>query len=49
MRIIVKGKPHCIGENVLLSAVKDVKIMTYKKFVKDIDLIPLSDDMSVAE
>jgi hypothetical protein len=39
------GKPHSIGENLLLPAIKDVvKTMFGHKFLKYIDLIPLSND-----
>jgi hypothetical protein len=45
LRIAKTGKPHSIGENLLLPAVKDVaRTMFANKLLKYIDLIPLSND-----
>jgi hypothetical protein len=45
LRTAKAGKPHSIGENVLLPATKVVvKTMFSEKFLKDIDLIPLSNN-----
>jgi hypothetical protein len=44
MRIAKTGKPYSIGENLPLAAIKDVKTMFGNKLLKDIDLIPLSND-----
>jgi hypothetical protein len=44
VRIAKTGNPHSIGENLLLAAIKDVKTMFSNKLLKDIDLIPLSND-----
>lgn len=45
LHIAKSGKPHSIGETLILPAAKDiVKTMFGEKLSKDIDLIPLSDD-----
>jgi hypothetical protein len=45
LRIAKTGKPHSIGENLLLPAINDVvKTMFGNKLLKYIDLIPLSND-----
>jgi hypothetical protein len=44
VRIAETGKPHSVGQNLLLAAIKDVKTMFSNKLLKDIDLIPLSND-----
>jgi hypothetical protein len=44
MRIAKTGKPHSIGENLLLADIRDVKTLFSNKLLKDIDLIPLSND-----
>jgi hypothetical protein len=43
--IAKRGKPHSVGETLILPAAKDiVKIMFGEKLSKDIDLIPISED-----
>jgi hypothetical protein len=44
VRIAKTGKPHSSAENLILAALKDVKIMFSDKLLKDIDLIPLSNE-----
>jgi hypothetical protein len=38
------GKPHSIGEHLLLAGIKDVRTMFSNKLLKYIGLIPLSND-----
>jgi hypothetical protein len=38
------GKPQSIGKNLFLAAIKYLKNMFSNKLLKDIDLIPLSND-----
>jgi hypothetical protein len=44
VRTAKTGNPHSIGEHLLLAAIKDVKTMFSNKLLKDIDLVPLSND-----
>jgi hypothetical protein len=44
MRIAKTGKSHSVGENLLRAAIKDAKTMFSNKLLKDIHLIPLSND-----
>lgn len=45
LRIAKAGKPHTIGENLVLPAIKDtVEVMFGDKFSKDVENIPLSND-----
>lgn len=45
LRIAKAGKPHTIGENLVLPAIKDtVGVMFGDKFSKDVETIPLSND-----
>ncbi|XP_050535830.1 zinc finger BED domain-containing protein 5-like [Daktulosphaira vitifoliae] len=45
LRIAKAGKPHTIGENLVLPAIKDtVGVMFGDKFSKDVEMIPLSND-----
>jgi len=45
LRIAKAGKPHTIGENLVLPAIKDtVGVMFGDKFSNDVEIIPLPKD-----